>query len=258
MGGNCIAATRAQSHLRRRERMIDDFLIDREPITWLAPEGFPASLAPAGLFTQDAPSGLEVLLATAARRPTAADLRGAWSKRRRGRASPVLVVAVYPRAEGTRASLCGPAGDQPMVQHDVEVSQAERLARVALAEPSHHAATRFLLANLPELDSPMPGLRNVGLLATQELRLGVPERSDWKASGVRARPLLGLRGRSLVEALGYGVEVLSTSTSMLTVNGRNRAIAVLWTRRGRPCRHLRDVPRGCGLLRTPPGRARLL
>ena len=113
-----------------------------------------------------------------------------------------------------------------MVQHGVEMSQAERLARVALAEPSHHAATRFLLANLPELDSPMPGLRNVGLLATQELRVGVPERPDWKASGVRARPLLGLRGRSLVEALGYGIEVLSTSTSMLTVNGRNRAIAV--------------------------------
>ena len=148
--------------------MIDDFLIDREPITWLAPEGFPASLAPAGLFTQDAPSGLEVLLATAARRPTAADLRGAWSKRRRGRASPVLVVAVYSSAEGTRASLCGPAGDQPMVQHGVEMSQAERLARVALAEPSHHAATRFRLANLPELDSPMPGLRNVGLLAASQ------------------------------------------------------------------------------------------
>ena len=123
-------------------------------------------------------------------------------------------------------SLCGPAGEQPMVQHDVEVSQAERLAEVALSEPSHHAATRLLLANLPELDSPMPGLRNVGLLATQELRAGVPDRPDWRASGERARRLLGLRGRQLVESLGYGIEVLSTNTSMLTINGRNRAIAV--------------------------------
>ena len=113
-----------------------------------------------------------------------------------------------------------------MVQHDIEMSQAERLAEVALSEPSHHAATRLLLANLPELDSPMPGLRNVGLLATQELRAGVPDRPDWRASGERARPLLGLRGRQLVESLGYGIEVLSTSTSMLTINGRNRAIAV--------------------------------
>ena len=113
-----------------------------------------------------------------------------------------------------------------MVQHDVEVSQGERLAEVALSEPNHHAATRFLLANLPELGSPMPGLRNVGLLATQELRAGVPDRPDWRASGERARPLLGLRGRQLVEGLGYGIEVLSTNTSMLTINGRNRAIAV--------------------------------
>ena len=123
-------------------------------------------------------------------------------------------------------SLCGPAGEQPMVQHDVENSQAERLAEVALGEPSHHAATRFLLANLPELDSPMPGLRNVGLLATQELRVGVPERADWRTSRERARPLLGLRGRQLVESLGYGIDVLSINTSMLTINGRNRAIAV--------------------------------
>ena len=205
---------------------MDDFLTDREPITWSAPDGFPASLTPARLFTQDALSGLEVLLATALRRPTAAELRQAWSKRRGHRASPVLLVAAYPTATGRRASLCGPAGDQPIVQHDVEVSQAERLAEVALSEPNHHAATRFLLANLPELDSPMPGLRNVGLLATQELRAGVPERPDWRASGERARPLLGLRGRQLVEGLGYGIDVLSTNTSMLTINGRNRAIAV--------------------------------
>ena len=124
-------------------------------------------------------------------------------------------------------SLCGPAGEQPMVQHDVEISQAERLAEVALGEPSHHAATRFLLANLPELDSPMPGLRNVGLLATQELRVGVPERADWRTSGERARPLLRLTGPiNWWRALGYGIEVLSTNTSMLTINGRNRAIAV--------------------------------
>ncbi len=206
--------------------MLDHFLIEREPITWPAPEGFPASLVPAGLFAQDAPSGLEVLLTTAPSRPATADLRRAWSKRRAGRASPVLLVAAYPTAEGPRASLCGPAGDQPMVHHNTEISQAERLAEVALSEPSHHAATRLLLANLPELDSPMPGLRNVGLLASRHLHAGVPDRTDWRASGERARPIMALRGRQLVEGLGYGVEVLSTHTSMLTIGGRNRAVAV--------------------------------
>ena len=207
-------------------RMLDNFLLEREPITWSPPEGFPSSLEPAGLFAQDAPSGLEVLLATTSRRPRSEDLRRAWKSRRGGRASPVLVVACYSTVDGERVSLCGPSGDQPPIQHDVGVSQAERLAAVALDEPNHHAAARFLLANLPELESPIPGLRNVGLLATQELRAGVPDRPDWQAAVSRATPLLGLRGRRLVERLGFGVEGLATNTWMLTVNGRHRAVAV--------------------------------
>ena len=203
-----------------------DFLSEREPVTWVAPQGFPASLRPAGLFVQDAPHGLEVVLATAGRKPSAADLRTAWEKRRAGRVSPVLLVAVYPVHGEWGTALCGPAGEQPAVHDDIELSQAERLAAVALDEPNRHAATRFLLAALPELGSDMPGLRNVGLLATQELRAGVPDMAEWEAAVRRARPLLGLRGRPLVERLGFGVEVLSTNTSLLTVNGRNRAIAV--------------------------------
>ncbi len=140
--------------------------------------------------------------------------------------SPVLLVVVYPVHGEWKTSLCGPVGDQPGVHHDVEVSQAERLAAVALDEPNRHAATRFLLAALPELESDMPGLRNVGLLATQELRAGVPGMPAWGAAVRRAGPLLAFRGRPLVERLGFGVEVLSTNTSLLTVNGRNRAIAV--------------------------------
>ncbi len=209
---------------------MDDFLLDRDPTTWSAPTGFPPSLAPAGVFVQRAPSGLEVALVRASGKPRTADLREGWAKRRAGRASPVLLVAFYPTAEGQRVSqrvsLCGPVGEPPVVHHDIEVSQAERLAEVALSEPSHHAATRFLLAAMPELNSPFPGLRNVGLLATQELRAGVPERSDWAAATVKARPLLGQRGRRLVEALGFHIETLATNASMLTVGGRNHAVAV--------------------------------
>ena len=65
-----------------------------------------------------------------------------------------------------------------MVRHDLEVSQVERLAAVALGEPNHHAATRFLLSALAELDSPVPGLRNVGPLATHELVTGVREMAE--------------------------------------------------------------------------------
>jgi hypothetical protein len=203
-----------------------EFLPQREPVTWAAPAGFPRSLEPDGLFVQDAPHGLEVVLARATRKPTVADLRSAWTKRRAGRVTPVLLVVVHPVHGERRVALCGPVGEQPAIHHNIEVSQAERLAAVALDEPNRHAATRFLLAALPELDSDLPGLRNVGLLATQELRDGVPDMPAWQPAVQRAGPLLGLRGRPLVERLGFGVEVLSTNTSLLTVNGRNRAIAV--------------------------------
>ena len=208
------------------QRRHGPFLEDHEPIGWTRPAGFPALLASDGYFAQDAPHGLEVVLVRAASKPATSVVRDAWAKRRAKRESPVLLVVQYPARGETKVSLCGPAGEQPAVYHDVEVSQAERLAGVALGEPNRHAATRFLLAALPELDSRMPGLRNVGLLATQELRVGVPRMAEWPDAARRARPLLGLRGQGLVKGLGFGVEMLSTSTSILTVNGRNRAVAV--------------------------------
>ena len=205
---------------------MDGFLLDRDPTTWSAPTGFPSALKPAGVFVQEAPSGLEVTLVRASGKPRVSDLREGWSKRRAGRASPVLLVAFYPSSQGQRVSLCGPVGDPPVVHLDIEVSQAERLAGVALGEPSHHAATRFLLAAMPELDSRFPGLRNVGLLATQELSAGVPVRSDWPMANHRSVPLLGRRGRRLVEGLGFEIQTLATNASMLTIGGRNHAVAV--------------------------------
>ncbi len=190
--------------------------------------GFPGGLVPAGVFFQEAQSGLEVALVKSSRKPSAVDIRQGWSKRRDGRASPVLLVACYPDAAGNKVALCGPVGERPVVHHGVELAQAERLADVALSEPSHHAATRFLLAALAELDSSFPGLRNVGLLATQELKAGVPKRTDWAAASQKAQPLLAQRrrGRRLIEDLGFSIQLLATNASKLTVGGRDRAVAV--------------------------------
>lgn len=208
---------------------MDDFLIDRDPQSWSAASGHPSSLVPAHLFVQAAPNGLEVAVATAARKPTVGDLRSAWASRRQKRATPVLLVAFYPAPEtpgGEQVALCGPVGEQPVCHLGVEVSQAERLAEVALREPSHHAATRLLLAALPELDSPFPGLRNSGLLATQELTAGVPMRSDWASASTRSQRLLTHRGRRLIEGLGYEIATLATNASVLTIAGRREAVAV--------------------------------
>ncbi|MCY3562007.1 MAG: hypothetical protein OXH20_12705, partial [bacterium] len=216
------------------------FLPEREPLSWTAPAGFPVSLRPAALYLQDANPGLEVAVATAARPPGAVDLRAAWRKRQAGRPNPVLLVALYGTAGEVRAALCGPVGEQPPVHTDVALSRARRLAAAALGEPTHQAATRFLLAALGEVRSEMPGLRNVGLLATQQLLVtaaairsgGRPLAGGPATAAVVGSPagdaavLLGLRGRPLVEALGFEVQVLAAGASLLRIDGRGRAVAV--------------------------------
>jgi hypothetical protein len=204
----------------------DTFLVEFDPTRWSAPDGFPASMVPAGMFAQDVPNGLEVVLTSSTGHPSVSDLRRAWEKRRAKRASPVLLVVGYPVGDATKVAVCGPVGEQASVYQELDLGRIERLASLALAEPTHHAATRFLLATLPELDSEMPGLRNVGLLATQELRVGVPGRSDWATACASAVPLLRSRGKDLVEGLGFSVDTLATNTSMLTIGGSRRVVAV--------------------------------
>ena len=205
--------------------MTKSFLADREPRRWATPPGFPTSLIPLRLLTQEAAGGLEIALATASHRPSPADIRRAWDKRQAGRATPVLLVVIYAAADGHKAALCGPT-DKQLVHRDLDLSQVERLADHALSEPTHHTATRFLLANFPEIESPLPGIRNVGLLATQELRFGVPLRSDWHKAVTKSTPLLRLRGRHLMEALGFGVGPLASHASLLTINGLRRGVGI--------------------------------
>ena len=145
---------------------------------------------------------------------------------RAARPSPLLLIVGHGDDRDGHVTLCGPVGESPPLVPDLEISQVERLCAAALAEPSRHAAVRFLAAMLPEVGSDLPGVRNSGLLATQELRHGVPTRPDWVTANSRGKTFLTLRGRALVERLGFGVEQLSTTSSVLTVDGAKRAVAV--------------------------------
>jgi hypothetical protein len=205
----------------------DRFLEDCDPRKWSLPGGLSSMLSPSLLFLGQGDHGLEVALASSATRPLADAVRKLWSARQNRRPSPLLLVVGYPDHGETRLAVCGPAGEHPTLLYALDVSQVERLASAALEEPNRHAAVRFLVAMLPEAETDMPGLRNVGLLATQELRRGVPERADWAASADAGRSLLTLNGRRLVEGLGFHIEELSTTSRLLTVQGGgHRAVAV--------------------------------
>ena len=220
----------------------DKFLPDRDPVAWRLPGGVSTGFQSRGFFSQQQAGGLEVVLAEATTKPSTPVMRSLFAKRRGGRVSPVLCVVGYPTSEGVRAALCGPVDRQPVssgaptalpVLFDVELSQVERIAASALEEPEPHSATRYLLSILPELDPKQAhgrvgplGLRNSGLLATQELRAGVPKRSDWSSATKKSKPLLKSRGRRLVERLGFEVGPISTNTWVLTVGGYRKAVAI--------------------------------
>ena len=197
--------------------------IELRPLTLADSRG----LEPVGLALGQGGGALEVAVTRAAHRPAQATMRGVWSARHGGRAVPLLLVTLY----ADRAALCGPGGDEPPVYLDLDPGQVERLCLTALAEPDRHAAGRFLKSVVPEVESPLPGLRNEGLFATHELSHGVPRRRDWPDAQRRAQALLGLRGRPLLEGLGYQVEkTTGQDTSILRIGENKVAIAIFLDR----------------------------
>jgi hypothetical protein len=187
-----------------------------------------ALLTPHNIFLGRGQYELEVALASTAQRPKGPDVRALWHQRQGSRPNPLLLVVAYVDQGRQRASICGPVGSAPTVEGDLDLAVVERLAGVALAEPSPHAAVRLLMSSLDGLRAELiPGVRNAGLLATHELRVGVPQRSDWATQTTTGRPMLPLRGRQLVTALGFGIDPLDSTSSVLVVGARQRAVALL-------------------------------
>lgn len=214
------------SLLQHQPATPDRFLADHEAQReWALPAGV-SGFQPVAAFDGRGTYPLEVALATIDREPSAVLVRDLWTKRHGSTPNPLLAVIAFRDGDSWAAALCGPAGDQPPVISKIELAQAERLAQAALAEPSRHAALRFLTAMLPEVGADLPGLRNHGMFASHELRDRVPERGDWDQLCDQARPLLAHRGRDLIERLGFRVQEHGTTTSVLAAGDHKRAVAV--------------------------------
>lgn len=185
-----------------------------------------ASLTPVAAFDGRGAHALEVAIATSVGQPRTDAIRRAWKARQGGAASPLLLVVAYEVDGSWKAAICGPAGDEPPVETNLDLGLVERIAKAALDQPSRHQAIRFLGGILAEVESELPGIRNHGMLAAQELREGVPQRRDWGEACSRARPMLNFHGRALVEKLGFHVEHQSTATTVLSIGAARRAVAV--------------------------------
>ena len=151
-----------------------------------------AGLDPKALYIGRGQNAFEVVVVNAMGQPSGGALQAAWKARRGGRASPVLLVALY----GDETALCGPAGSSPPVRLDVGRGQAERLCRAALDQPDRHAALAFLAQALPSLDTPVPGLRNEGLFALHALTVDAPRRQEWTAASAKVKKIAARKGRT--------------------------------------------------------------
>lgn len=182
-----------------------------------------ASVEPVGLAIGQGTSALEVAIVNVRQNPTKTLLQSVWNDRHGGRAAPVLVVAIY----GEKVAICGPVGPDPNFYEDLEIPHAEQLCRLALQEGDRHSAIRFLQTTLPEITTSIPGIRNMGLLATHELETGVPLRQDWQQASQQGRRAISAGGgRGLLRALGFEIEEANDSASILVAADRNIAVAL--------------------------------
>ena len=156
-------------------------MLSDNPLRWTMTD-VDVGLVLHSVFRGQGSDAVEVAVATTQTAPGVESVRRLWRARHASRRGPVLLVVGYPAGEAIRIGVCGPSGGDPSVALDVEVGLAERLARAVLGEPDRQAASRRMQRRIPELESGVGGVSNDGLLATHELRSGVPTRGDWSTS----------------------------------------------------------------------------
>jgi hypothetical protein len=194
-------------------------------VAWADPHA-PATVTTQRVFFGPDPFGLggfQVAVANAATTPSKQLMRELFAERK-GKTQVQLVVVVV--NDGT-AHLFGPDPQAPALELPVE--QAQRQLQSVLSEPDVLAATERYAGFRKANDSTgLSGFTNSGLFATHHIKENVPKRTDWDALGNAARPLLGLRKKRLIEALGFRTLAGPNGTLLLSIDERPpRAIAVL-------------------------------
>jgi hypothetical protein len=170
---------------------------------------------------------LAVVLAEASGRPNKTDMRNLLRERAGGGVAPVLIAVTYPGGDGRAVALLGLDEDAVPV-HDLEVGLTEKLLFDALESTSPSGLHAEVSRRLGSLSSGVAsGLRNEGLFASNVLE-HQPTEADWAQYCGRSLVALNQRGTSLLEGLGYTIEVVADGTVLReAADGQRRAAAVL-------------------------------
>ncbi len=205
-------------------------LVGAKSIPWSRPDGCPAGFETIEVTVGNSDIGgmaLEVAVTKWSKRdaPTREALTRLHTLRTSKRATPVVLVVEFDSG-GTLVfgpnSAAAPVGPLP-------AEQTQRVIQAALDEPTVVAARSRLAGLVQAIDSTsMPGIKNSGLFANHELRVGVPQRPDWKQACDTSTPLLTLKGKALIEKLGFQTGQFGAHALLLTGGGaKAEAIAVL-------------------------------
>lgn len=175
------------------------------------------------LGKDDGLGSFEVLIGTATEPPGQVQVKDLYLTRLNKRNVDLVVGIEF----GNSVWLFGPEKDRaPIV---LKSDDAARALQTCLDEEDTLSAYKRYVAILDaHSTTDMPGVRNRGLFASHHLRENVPHRKDWASLTESARPLVRLRHRQLVAALGFAVsEEISDAMVLCNDDDERRAVAVL-------------------------------
>ena len=206
----------------------------KSKIAWVRPDGCPAGFETFEVVVGNSDTGgmaLEIAIAKWSKNepPTREALTRLHTLRTNKRATPVVLIIEFDSG-GTLVfgpnTASAPVGPLP-------IEQTQRVVQAALDEPTVIAARNRLAGLVQSIDSTsMPGVKNSGLFANHELRVGVPQRADWGAACSASIPMLPLKGKELIEKLGFQAGQFGAHALLLTGAGpKAEAIAVLLNER---------------------------
>jgi hypothetical protein len=202
----------------------------KSKIAWVRPDGCPAGFEPSEVVVGNSDVGgmaLEIAITKWSKNepPTREALTRLHTLRTNKRATPVVLIVEFDSG-GTLVfgpnTASAPVGPLP-------IEQTQRVVQAALDEPTVIAARNRLAGLVQSIDSTsMPGVKNSGLFANHELRVGVPQRADWGSACSASTVMLPLKGKELIEKLGFQTGQFGAHALLLTgVGPKAEAIAVL-------------------------------
>ena len=204
-------------------------LTSAKRIDWARPEGCPAGFEPEFVVVGNSDAGgmaLEVAVSNwnKSEPPTREALIRLHTLRVNKRAQPVVLVV----KTSSGAIVFGPNNASAPLG-PLPIEQSQRVIQAALDEPTVIAARARLAGLVQSMDSTaMPGVKNSGLFANHELRVGVPARADWQEACERSAEMLASKGPQLIEKLGYKVGRAGAHAMVLSGKGPHpQAIAVM-------------------------------